>query len=138
MHQFETSTNKGDDVSNRALVVYRPGPRCKLEDEFDTTIRLLREYGYMRVSLTHAAKRLGVSRVTLWRFMSKYPEAEEAFELGRSELEVDLSRSLISNALSGNVTAQIWLSKIHLGYRDRQETAASNGPSHEEMLDQLA
>lgn len=136
--QYEAHKNKEGDVSSCALVVYRPGPRCKLEDEFETTLRLLREYGYMRVSLTHVAKRLGVGRVTLWRFMSKFPEAEEAFELGRSELEVDISRSLISNALSGNVTAQIWLSKQYLGHRDRQEPATAVGPSHEEMLDQLA
>ena len=86
---------------------------------------------------------LGISEDTLDRFVKKsYGKSAtftSVFSLKSAGSLVSLRRAMFKSAESGNVTAQIWLSKQHLGMRD---VAAFKSPDlsqlSEESLKKLA
>ena len=51
----------------------------------------------------------------------------EEMDNGAEEGKTRLRKALWQNALSGNVTAQIWLSKNVLGYSDKTELSGPDG-----------
>lgn len=56
------------------------------------------------------ATRLGITRVSLWRWRSKHPELEKACREGKDVADCKVESALYKNAIEGNVTAQIfWL-----------------------------
>jgi len=68
--------------------------------------------GLARDGLTdeQIATRLGITRVSLWRWRTKYPELEKACREGKEVADYKVESALYKNAIEGNVTAQIfWL-----------------------------
>jgi len=125
-------------VSNPcALVIVRPGPKSRLEENFADTIEQLRELGRIQCTQDEAASVLRVGRTTLWRFMRAYPEAAEAFDAGALEGKASLRRWQFMSAAGGNAAMQIWLGKQLLGQRDKHDVEL-NVTSHEEALRALA
>lgn len=59
---------------------------------------------------------LGVSSSVLY----DHPEFLEAYKKGETSGQETLRKQLLKMAADGNTTAAIWLSKQHLGYRDKQ------------------
>ena len=56
------------------------------------------------------ARRCGCSTSTLYAWRAKYPEIDEAIRRGKEVVDYAVENALLANALSGNVTAQIyWL-----------------------------
>lgn len=133
---MRNDSNKEADVSTAptgALVIVRRGPKSRLEENFTDTIEQLRALGRIQCTMEEAAAVLRVGRTTLWRFMSAYPEAAEAFDAGAFEGKASLRRWQFKNAASGNAAMQIWLGKQLLGQRDKHDVDL-NVVSHEEAL----
>lgn len=122
-----------------AIVVLRPGPKCRLEEDFDNTLHVISELAKIRCTQKEICAVLKVSEGTLSRFMDRWPEAREALEWGYEHFTMSLRRSqYISAVVRGNPQMQIWLGKQHLGQRDKMDIAANlNAPPHEDELDQL-
>ena len=53
----------------------------------------------------------------------------ESLSKGKTNGKIRLRQLLLKSAESGNVTAQIWLSKQYLGMSDRQEVVTTELPS---------
>jgi hypothetical protein len=135
---MRASHYKEYSVSNStALVLGRPGPKSRLEENFFDTIEQLRALGSIQCTQEEAAAVLRVSRATLWRFFVAYPEAVEAFDEGKEEGKASLRRAQFKSALAGNAAMQIWLGKQLLGQRDKHDIDV-NLVSHEEALRALA
>ena len=69
------------------------------------------------------ASHIGWSKSTL----EKNEDAKEAYRIGMDTGKCSLKRAMFKNAIGGNATMQIWLSKIHLGYKEHQQIAAVDG-----------
>jgi|RhiMethySRZTD1v2_1073278.scaffolds.fasta_scaffold2325415_1 hypothetical protein len=123
--------------SSTGLVLLRPGPKSRLEENFFDTIEQLRALGSIQCTQEEAAAVLRVSRATLYRFFVAYPEAVEAFEEGKEEGRASLRRAQFKSALAGNAAMQIWLGKQLLGQRDKHDIDVSV-VNHEEALRALA
>lgn len=84
----------------------------------DRTILTLRKLGEWGATRDEAAAWLDVSRQTLWRFLSEFPETAEVFEGGLDRAKTTLRRMQWTSAKKGNITMQIWLGKQLLKQRD--------------------
>ena len=63
--------------------------------------------------------------------LEKKQDAKDAYRIGMSKGKMSLKRAMFKNATENmNSTMQIWLSKIHLGYKEQQvvEVPADQGP----------
>ena len=69
------------------------------------------------------ASHIGWSKSTL----EKNADAKEAYRIGMDNGRCSLKRAMFKNAIEGNATMQIWLSKIHLGYKEHQQVIATDG-----------
>lgn len=132
----------GDETPTRGantIAILRPGPRCKLEDDYQYTLHVIREAAGISCTQIEIARLLQVSDTTLSRFLQKWPEAREALDAGHDLFTASLRRAqYLSAVVRGNVQMQIWLGKQHLGQRDKMDLAANlNAPPHEDELDQL-
>jgi len=68
--------------------------------------------GLARDGLTdeQIATRIGITRVSLWRWRNKHPELAKACREGKDVADCKVESALYKNAIEGNVTAQIfWL-----------------------------
>jgi hypothetical protein len=136
---MQNGSYTGDDVRKPgALVLVRPGPRSRLEENFTDTLEQLRALGSIQCTREEAAAVLRVGRTTLWTFFRKYPEAVEAFEDGEEEGKASLRRAQFKSALAGNAAMQIWLGKQLLGQRDKHDIEIEQKVSWEEALRALA
>jgi hypothetical protein len=76
--------------------------------------------------LSLAARNLGCSRTTLYKYVKKYATVQEALEEAR-ETNIDfVESSLMKQIKKGNVTAMIFFLKTqgkHRGWVERQEVA---------------
>jgi len=121
-----------------ALVVLKPGPKSRLEENFYDTLDRLRALGSIDCTREEAAAVLRVGRTTLYEFFRKFPEAVEAFEEGREEGKASLRRAQFKSALNGNTAMQIWLGKQLLGQRDKHDIEVDRKVTWEEALRALA
>lgn len=134
-----TGTEQYKEVgASTGLVLYRPGPKSKLEQNFFEVLDQLRSLGGIQCTHEEAAAVLGVSRSSLQRFLAKYPEAVEAFEDGKEEGRASLRRAQVKSAMAGNTVMQVWLGKQWLGQRDKHEVSVDVTVRHENMLDRIA
>lgn len=81
--------------------------------------------GWARDGLTdeQIAYNMGVSRSTLNEWKKKYPDISDTLKKGKEIVDYEVENALLRNALSGNVTAQIyWLN-------NRRRKAWSNNPA---------
>jgi AcrR family transcriptional regulator len=83
-------------------------------------------------NLSMVARKLGVSRTTLYRFLSDKPTVKQALEEAREKMIDNVESKLYSKALAGDTTAMIFFLKTQgkqRGYIERQEvTGADGGP----------
>ncbi|MCC8128614.1 MAG: helix-turn-helix domain-containing protein [Clostridiales bacterium] len=81
--------------------------------------------GWARDGLTddEIAKKIGCSASTLYDWKSKYPEISEALKKGKEVVDYQVENALLTSALGGNTTAQIfWLKNRRPDrWRDRPE-----------------
>lgn len=81
--------------------------------------------------LAAAARRLGCSRMTIYRYREKYPEVNAALEEERETLLDDAEDTLYDNAIKkGDTTSLIFLLKTigkKRGYVERQEVTGADG-----------
>jgi len=84
--------------------------------------------GWARDGLTdeQMSKKMGISRKTLSAWKVKYSELNEALQTGKEVADYAVERSLYRNAVSGDVTAQIyWLkNRKREKWRDRPDVTA--------------
>lgn len=122
-----------------ALVPYKPGPEAILERDFEGTLEALRLLGSCWLTRAQVAAKLRVNRNTLWRFLKKYPEAEEAYQDGIAEGEADLLQAQKYAACVKHDPAMLkWLGTHRLGQRDKREVDHTVTHRHENILDRVA
>lgn len=81
--------------------------------------------GWARDGLTdeQIAKNMGVSAKTLWEWKNKYSNICNALKKGKEVVDYQVENALLSSALEGNTTAQIfWLKNRRPDkWRDKQK-----------------
>lgn len=68
--------------------------------------------GWARAGLTdeQIANNIGIATSTYYEWKNKYPEFSESLKKNKDIVDYEVENALLKNALSGNVTAQIfWL-----------------------------
>lgn len=83
--------------------------------------------GWARDGLTdeQIAHNMGICRDTLIRWKKEYSDISDTLKKGKEIVDYEVENALLKNALSGNVTAQIyWLN-------NRRRKAWSNNPGEE-------
>lgn len=131
----------GDDrsYSAGAVVKLRPGPRCKLEEDFAYSLHVIRHLAGIRCTQEEIATALDVSDTTLERFLKKHEQAREAYRAGVRTNTASLRRRQYEVAMAGNVQMLIFLGKNYLAQSDKYDVAANvNTTSHEDALDALS
>jgi AcrR family transcriptional regulator len=81
-------------------------------------------------NLSMVARKLGVSRTTLYRFLSDKPTVRLALEEAREKMIDNVESKLYSKALAGDTTAMIFFLKTQgkqRGYIERQEVTGADG-----------
>lgn len=74
--------------------------------------KLILVEGWARDGLTdeQIAENLGISTSTFYDYKSKHSEFSESLKKGKEVVDYEVENALLKNALSGNITAQIfWL-----------------------------
>ena len=74
--------------------------------------KLILVEGWAREGLTdeQIANNLGISTSTFYEYKKNYSEFSEALKKGKEIVDFEVENALLKNALSGNITAQIyWL-----------------------------
>ncbi|MCD8340635.1 MAG: helix-turn-helix domain-containing protein [Clostridiales bacterium] len=88
--------------------------------------------GWARDGLTddEIAKKIGCSASTLYDWKNKYPEISESLKKGKEVVDYAVENALLSAALEGNTTAQIfWL-------KNRRPDKWRDKPMQEDSADQ--
>ena len=81
-------------------------------DEWLTPDGLLRVKGWARDGLTdeQIAGSMRISASTLYAYKAAYPEISEALKKGKEVVDYEVENALLTRAIQGDVTAQIfWL-----------------------------
>lgn len=86
---------------------------------------LLKIEGWARDGLTdeQIARNMGINPATLYEWKKKYPEIAESLKRSKDVADRQVENALFENAISGNITAQIfWLKNRKPDkWRDKQE-----------------
>lgn len=93
----------------------------------DRLITLIDEYSG---NLSAVSRALGVSRLTVYRFMEKRPTVKQALDEAREKMIDNVESKLYSKALDGDTTAMIFFLKTQgksRGYVERQEVTGADG-----------
>lgn len=81
--------------------------------------------GWARDGLTdeQIAKKIGINVGTLYDWIKKYPEISKSLKKGKEVVDFQVENALLSSALEGNTTAQIfWLKNRRPDkWRDKQK-----------------
>lgn len=101
---------------------------AKIDDWLDKDKLILLE-GWAREGLTieQISHNMGIDDATLYRWKSKNKEICDALKRGKEVVDFEVENALFKNALSGNVTAQIfWLKNRKKNqWRDKVEYEAN-------------
>ena len=99
-------------------------------DEWKQPDNLILLEGWARDGLTYEqiAHNMGVNVDTLFEWRKKSTDISDAVKKGREVVDYEVENALLVNALSGNVTAQIfWLkNRKQLQWREKIEYATDN------------
>lgn len=110
-----------------APITHRPlkkAGRKPTKPPADASVRL-HELAADGFSIVGVAKRMGVSKDTLQRWLDDHPDLQEAFDQGRETERYCLHNMLYRQAVEqGNATAAMFLLKARHGYREGDQ---SNG-----------
>lgn len=86
--------------------------------------------GWARDGLTdeQIAKNIGIGERTLYEWKEKYPQISQSLKKGKEVVDYQVENALLSSALDGNTTAQIfWLKNRRPDkWRDKQKDEADN------------
>lgn len=81
--------------------------------------------GWARDGLTdeQIAKNIGIGERTLYEWKKKYPQISQSLKKGKEVVDYEVENALLSSALGGNTTAQIfWLKNRRPDkWRDKQK-----------------
>jgi hypothetical protein len=91
-------------------------PPFQPTEQHRKTVRAMAAYGIHQDDIGRV---IGVSHVTLRKHF------KEELDLAASEANAKVAEALFTNAIKGNVTAQIWWTKARMGWK---ETAQVVGP----------
>lgn len=81
-------------------------------------------------NLSMVARKLGVSRTTLYKFMEDKPTVKAALDEAREKMVDNVESKLYSKALGGDTVAMIFFLKTQgkkRGYVERQEVTGEGG-----------
>ena len=94
--------------------------------------------GWARDGLTNEqiAENLNIGKTTFYKLLKEYPELSEHLKKGKEVVDYEVENALLKNALSGNITAQIfWLkNRKPKQWKDKVEV---EDESNKETLDKL-
>ena len=94
--------------------------------------------GWARDGLTNEqiAENLNIGKTTFYKMLKEYPELSEHLKKGKEVVDYEVENALLKNALSGNITAQIfWLkNRKPKQWKDKVEV---EDESNKETLDKL-
>ena len=94
--------------------------------------------GWARDGLTNEqiAENLNIGKTTFYKLLKEYPELSEHLKKGKEVVDYEVENALLKNALSGNITAQIfWLkNRKPKEWKDKVEV---EDESNKETLDKL-
>lgn len=100
-------------------------------DEWLEQDKLILLEGWARDGLTYEqiANNMGIGLTTLKEWRQKEPTIQSTLKKGREVVDFEVENALLKNALSGNVTAQIfWLKNRKKNeWRERVEYSTDNG-----------
>lgn len=86
--------------------------------------------GWARDGLTdeQIAKKIGIGARTLYEWKEKYPQFSQSLKKGKEVVDYEVENALLSSALDGNTTAQIfWLKNRRPDkWREKQKEEADN------------
>ena len=88
----------------------------ELTDEQKMQVEALAAY----LNSEQIAEFLGISRTTFYSIMKRDPEVSERYKRGRAKVIGSVGKSLIQNALEGNITAQIFYMKTQAGWKETE------------------
>lgn len=82
------------------------------------------------------AENLKIGKTTFYKMLKEYPELSEHLKKGKEVVDYEVENALLKNALSGNITAQIfWLkNRKPKQWKDKVEV---EDESNKETLDKL-
>lgn len=94
--------------------------------------------GWARDGLTNEqiAENLNIGKTTFYKMLKEYPELSEHLKKGKEVVDYEVENALLKNALSGNITAQIfWLkNRKPKQWKDKVEV---EDEGNKETLDKL-
>ena len=100
--------------------------------------KLILVEGWARDGLTNEqiAENLNIGKTTFYKMLKEYPELSEHLKKGKEVVDYEVENALLKNALSGNITAQIfWLkNRKPKQWKDKVEV---EDESNKETLDKL-
>lgn len=103
--------------------------------------KLMLVEGWARDGLTdeQIAENLGISTSTFYDYKSKYSEFSESLKKGKELVDYEVENALLKNALSGNITAQIfWLkNRKPRQWKDKVEMEKDNKIQRIEIINDL-
>lgn len=90
--------------------------------------------GWAREGLTdeQIAHNMGINAATLYRYKNEHGEICEALKKGKDVVDFEVENALLKNALSGNVTAQIYWLKNRKPDKYRDKPPETAGKSEED------
>ena len=94
--------------------------------------------GWARDGLTNEqiAENLNIGKTTFYKMLKEHPELSKHLKKGKEVVDYEVENALLKNALSGNITAQIfWLkNRKPKQWKDKVEV---EDESNKETLDKL-
>lgn len=100
--------------------------------------KLILVEGWARDGLTdeQIADNLNISKDTFYKYKKTYPDFSDSLKKGKEVVDYEVENALLKNALSGNITAQIfWLkNRKPKQWKDKVEV---EDESNKETLDKL-
>lgn len=95
--------------------------------------------GWARDGLTdeQIAKKCGINPDTLYTWKTKYPEISEALKKGKEVIDYQVENALLSAALEGNTTAQIFWLKNRRPDKWRDKPTQEENPAQQAAASKL-
>lgn len=91
--------------------------------------------GWARDGLTdeQIAHNMGINKATLYDWIKKYPDISDSLKGGKEVVDIQVENALLKNALSGNITAQIFWLKNRRPNKWRDKVQEDNNATLERL-----
>lgn len=91
--------------------------------------------GWARDGLTdeQIAHNMGINKATLYDWIKKYPDISDSLKRGKEVVDIQVENALLKNALSGNITAQIFWLKNRRPNKWRDKVQEDNNATLERL-----